>query len=375
MAPPEVRPVRTRREARTFLELPYLLNGGNPNWVPPLRMTERQRWQPKHNASLRRLDAVRLVAWRGGEPLGRIAAIVDPLFDRWASGSGFFGFFECADDPEVCEALLAAAEEVLRGWGCSSILGPVNHTTHEEVGFLVDGFSHPPSFLAPYNPPFYPALVQQAGYGSVREYLAFEWTPATSPRPCIQRLARSVDTGRGIFRDVRIRPFDSREWDADIRRFHHLYNDSFRNVWGFVEASWEEFSQKAKAFRTFYRPELALLAERGGEPLGFALILPDVNTVLTHLGGRLFPFGWLRARREIPAIRTGRFILIGVRPGSEGQALAPAMVLHLRERVMEAGLESVEVSLVQAANEKMLRVVEGLGCRQTKVYRLFGKDL
>jgi hypothetical protein len=371
----EIRQVGTHAEARAFLELPYSLHRGDPLWVPPLRLAERQKWETRKNASLGRLGVVRFLAWRGRRAVGRIAAMSDPLFQRWAPGSGFFGFFESEDDPEVGSALLGAAEGDLLGRGLISVLGPVNHTTHEEVGFLVEGFDRPPTVLSPHNPPYYGALAEQAGYQGVRDYLAFEWTPATVPHRPIQRLARSLEAARGPFRGVEIRPLDPRRWEQDLRRVHGLYNTCFREVWGFVEISWEEFRERAEAFRAFYRPELAVLAEQAGEAVGFALILPDVNTVLARLGGRLLPLGWLRARRQIPLIRTGRFILIGVRPDQEGRALAPALTLALREALLEAGFGTVEISLVQEANRKMLRVVEGWRCRPTKVFRLYGRPL
>lgn len=371
----DVRPVGTRREARAFLELPYALNRTDPNWVAPLRMAERRRWEANGNASLRRLDAARFVAWRGRRAVGRIAAMADPLFQRWLPGSGFFGFFESEDDPDVGLALLETAEEVLRRRGLSFVLGPVNHTTHEEVGFLVEGFHRPPTVLAPYNPPRYPALIVRAGYQGIRDYRAFEWTPASLLHPSVQRLARSLVPSRGLFRSVTIRPLDPQRWDQDLHRVHELYNACFHDVWGFVEISWEEFKERADPFRAFYRPELAILAEEGGEAVGFALVLPDVNSVLARLGGRLLPFGWLRARRAVPAIRTGRFILMGVRPDREGRGLAPAMSLFLRSSAMTAGFKSIEISLVQAANLKMLRVVEALGCRPIKAFRVFGKSL
>jgi ribosomal protein S18 acetylase RimI-like enzyme len=167
---------------------------------------------------------------------------------------------------------------------------------------------------------------------------------------------------------------DSRNWEPDVRIFHELYNACFRDVWGFVETSWGESLKKAQGFRRFYHPDLAVLAERDGEGVGFALVLPDLNTVLARQGGSLFPCGWLRTWREIPAIRTGRFILAGVLPGSEGQGLAPAMILYLQERARRAGFTKVEVALVQAANQRMLKIVEAFGCRPTKTFRLYGKN-
>jgi hypothetical protein len=174
---------------------------------------------------------------------------------------------------------------------------------------------------------------------------------------------------------MKLRSLDAGSWDEEIRTLHGLYNSCFQEVWGFVDVSLEEFRERAESFRPFYRPEMAILAQKGKEAVGFALILPDINTVLGKMGGRLLPLGWLKAKWGIPRIRRGRFILMGVRPEYAGRALAPALVVLLGHRVVEAGFDSVEVSLVLAENQKMLRVVEALGCRRTKTFRIFGKGL
>lgn len=375
-SPVRVEPVRSRADARAFLHLPYRLHRSDPHWVPPLRAVERGRWSLRRNASLARLRTERLLARRGGRVVGRVAAIVDPLFtERWAAGGGFFGFFECEDDPGVAGALLSAAEERLRAWGCGLVLGPVNHTTHEEVGLLVEGFGRRPSFLSPYNPPAYPRLVEAAGYRTEREYRAWEWTPAAPPSRAARRLARRWERGDS---EVRIRSLDPRRFDAEMRLLHRLYNSCFRDLWGFVETSWEEFRERAEAFRPFYRPETILLAEeagREGEAIGFAVVLPDVNEALAGLGGRLLPWGWLRLLRGIRRIRSGRFILMGVLEEQRGRGVAPLLALAMREAVTAAGLERVEVSLVQADNASMVRVVEALGCEPARTFRLYSKEL
>ena len=374
--PVHVEPVRARRDERAFAELPYALYRDDAHWVPPLRIAERRRWSPKHNASLRAREVERFIARRGRRVIGRIAAVRDPVFaERWARGAGFFGFFECEPDEEAAQALFDAAHAWLRDRGATSALGPVNLSTHEEVGLLVDGFDAPPTVLTPYNPPRYVRHVTDAGYRPERDYLAFRWTPSSRPSGAVERLTRQASGHRGAAGRVRVRAANPSRWEDEVHTLHALYNGAFDGLWGFVPMTWEEFSARASEFRAFYKPELVLIAEVDGEPAGFGLALPDVNAALRRVGGRLLPLGWLRLVRDVPRLRTGRFILAGVLPRFVGLGVAPLIARAMADAGRRVGMEDVELSLVQATNSRMRRVIEAFGCPPCKTYRLYARAL
>jgi GNAT superfamily N-acetyltransferase len=372
----EVDVVRSRSDERAFLRLPYDLYRSDPNWVAPLPWMERRRWSPRHNASLRSRSVRRFLARRGGTVVGRIAAIVDEAFAaRWEPGAGAFGFFECRDDPEAAAALLTAAEGALRERGRDRVLGPINLTPHDEVGLLVEGFDSRPTLLSPYNPPYYPELVEAAGYRGVRDYHAFLWRPEQSHGPAVSRLQRAAEQGSGVFGRVRLRPADVRRWDDEVRTLHALYNESFEGVWGFVPVTVEEFAERAAGFRPFFDPDLLIIAEGESRAVGFALLLPDANEALAPLRGRLLPFGWLRLIRGMRRIRGGRFILIGVVPDLAGRGLAPILAAAIAEAARRLRLDPVEISLVAAGNRRMRHVVEAFGCPRVKTFRLYEREL
>src|SRR5262249_58593411 len=119
----------------------------------------------------------RLIARRDGHAVGRVAAVIDEEFAaRWSPGAGLFGFFECAEDGDAARALLAAAEDALRRQGRVRLLGPVNLTTHDEVGLLVEGHHAPPMILSPYHPPSYERFVREAGFTPLCDYHAYDWS-------------------------------------------------------------------------------------------------------------------------------------------------------------------------------------------------------
>jgi GNAT superfamily N-acetyltransferase len=367
--------VQSRTDARAFRALPYQLYRGDSRWVAPLRGDERRRWLPRHNPSLRERWVQRFLAVRNGRPVGRIAAIVDLAFAaRWDPGAGFFGFFECADDSEACEALLTAAGKALRAQGVSRLLGPVNLTTNDEVGLLIEGFHSPPTILSPYNPPFYDTLLRAAGLAPCMAYHAYAWSPASVCTPVVERVMR-LARGRRAAASIRVRTSLPRRWHADLRTLLELYNESFGDLWGFVPLTWDELQERAERFRPFYRPELALFAECDGQPVGFALALPDVNEALAGLDGRLWPFGWLRLLWRVPRLRAARFLLLGVRPPFRGQGVAVLLAAAAADAGRRLGIARGELSLVQAGNRRVRAVVEAFGGVLTKTYCLYEKAI
>lgn len=361
---------------REFLELPYRLYRDDPLWVPPLRSTERDRWSPRTNPSLRTRWTRRFLVRRGGEALGRVAAVVDPAFSaRWLADSGFFGSLECADDVEAARALLGAAEGALARWGVRRVLGPVNVTTHDETGMLVAGFDSRPTVMSPYNPAYLPALVDACGYAPFRDYHSYRWTPDRGESPAVGRVAAASRTRASLASRTTIRPLDPSRWDSDIRAWYEVYNEAFDGVWGHVPMDWDEMEQRARAFRSFVRPELVLFAEREGRVVGCTLTLPDVNEALAAAKGRLWPLGWLRLARALPRIRSAAFAIMAVRPGHTGRGLAVRLAFETARIARELGLRDIEASLVQAANDRMRHVAEAFRTGPCKTFRLFQKDL
>jgi GNAT superfamily N-acetyltransferase len=368
--------VESRDDHNAFCEFPFQLYRGKFNWVPPLRQTELERWSPKHNSSLNARFVRRFLATRDGQILGRVAAIVDEAFaSMWETGAGFFGFFECVNDGEVCAALFEKVHDTLQAQGRSSVFGPVNLSTHEEVGVLVSGFDVRPMILTPHNPPYYAALLESAGYAPHLEFHSYLWTPERETTPAVKRLVRAATRETGTSGKTIIRALNPKHWETENEKIWKLYNACFEDLWGFVPLSWQEYIERAENFRKFYRPEMVLIAEFDGQPVGFGLALPDINEVLVHLQGSLWPFGLIRLLREIPRIRAARFILLGVLPEFRGRGVAALIAARMGEVMLHFKIRRVEVSLVQGENRRMRRVIEAFGCQRIKTFQLFKKSL
>jgi GNAT superfamily N-acetyltransferase len=303
--------------------------------------------------------------------VARVAATVDESFAaRWEPRSGFFGFLECIDDHAVADAILRHAELALQARGVTHVFGPVNLTMHDEVGLLVEGFGSRPMLLSPYNPPWYETLLSGAGYEQRMDYHSFSWDLDRPMSPAVQRILHRIDQG-----SVQLRHSDPRHFVEEGRTLLDAYNASFADVWGYVPLRWDEYLHRARDFRRFYRPELAVFAEVDGRVAGFALALPDINEVLATARGRLLPFGWLRLARAVPHIRSARFILLGVLPQFAGRGIAALLAYQVATAARASGIESAELSLVQSSNERVRHIISAFGGRPAKTYRLLHKCL
>src|SRR5205085_1596985 len=302
----EVRPVRSRGDLSKFIKLPFRLYKGQPNWVPPLVYERKRHLDRNKNPFFEHAEAEYFLAWRDGRPVGRITAQVDRnLNDFQGNDWGLFGFFECEDDPEAAGALLDAAAAWLRERGRDRMVGPMDFTTNDECGLLVEGHDRMPIILTPWQYPYYQRLLEGAGLTKAMD--AFMWELYVDKRervhPAIWEMAERVESEHGIV----VRPANKRDLQAEVERFLEVYNAAWEKNWGFVPLTDEEVRHYAKDLRPVLDENWTMIAEgRDGTVVGAALTLPDFNQVLVHLNGRLLPFGWAKAlywRRKVERAR------------------------------------------------------------------------
>src|SRR5881275_1262535 len=171
----EVRPVASKRELKAFMRLPWRLYRNEPQWVPPLLMELRKRLDRERNPFFNHAEAEYFLAWRDGRPVGRISAHLDRHFNEFQKHEwGMFGFFECEPDAEAAHALLEDAEKWLRDRGRDRMVGPMDFTTNDECGVLIEGYEREPLVLEPWHPPYYRELLEGLGMTKAMDLLMWE---------------------------------------------------------------------------------------------------------------------------------------------------------------------------------------------------------
>ncbi|GAC1441291.1 MAG: GNAT family N-acetyltransferase [Solirubrobacteraceae bacterium] len=368
----EVRPVAGKGELKQFIRLPWRLYRNEPRWIPPLLMDVSKRLSRERNPFFRHAEAEYFLAWRGADVVGRICAHVDRNFNEFQQNDwGLWGFFECENNPETARALLDAAETWLRSRGRDRMVGPMDFTTNDECGLLIEGHALTPIILSPWHHPYYQTLLEGAGLQKAMDLLMWSlWVDGRERvHPAIWDAAAKVESEHGII----CRPMRKKDLEAEVGRFLEVYNAAWENNWAAVPLTEEEVRHYAKDLKPVLDENWAMIAERKdtGEVVGAALTLPDFNQVLAHLNGRLLPFGWLKAlywRRKIDKVRV---FALGVKPEYQHTGVAARfyeMHFDAAERTPQKG---GEMGWILETNKAMNRAMEGMGGEIVRRFRCY----
>jgi hypothetical protein len=360
-----------------FIKLPFRLHADSPRWVPPVIFERREFLDKGKNPYFEHAEVEYLMAWRDGEPVARMSVQVDERWDEYQGGKdGIFGFFECEDDPEAAEALFDAAMAWLRDRGRERLLGPMDFTTNDECGILVEGFDEPAMILEPWHPPYYGGLMEGLGMAKAMDLLMWDlWLGDLKQgdrfHEFIEEAAEKARSEHGVV----IREMRKSDLPAEVKRFMGVYNEAWGSNWGFVPITDAEVEFQAKNLKPVLEEKWTMIAEKDGKVIGAALTLPDINQVLVKMNGRLLPFGWwhfLTGRRKIDQVR---IFALGVLPEYQHTGVAAAFYVRHRQVAEVAREKGGHTGWILETNEAMNRAMEGMGGTISKRYRIYERPL
>jgi hypothetical protein len=369
----------SRRDVARFIDVPWHLFDRQrfPAWVPPLRIAVRDAIDERKNPFYRNASRQLFLALRDGQLVGRIAAIENRAHNRFHEDKvGFFGFFECADDQEVADALFSAADGWLRARGLETMRGPMNPSTNHECGMLVEGFDVHPIFMTNWNPEYVPSLISRAGFAKAKDLFGY-WVQVSGPNklplpPRFAALAKRAVADSGVtFRDVDIRHFD-REVDV----LWDIYNSAWERNWGFVPMTREELVHMARDLKPLIDPNLAFVAEVAGKPVGVMINLLDYAQAQIEIAnGRLFPFGFLRLLAAKRRLRSGRMMVLGIKAEHRTRSILPLFIHELYRRAEAMNAIGGEASWILEDNVQMVRAMESLGAPLYRKWRIYDRPI
>ncbi|MBN1395529.1 MAG: GNAT family N-acetyltransferase [Pirellulales bacterium] len=365
-----IQPVATRRQKKQFLEFPWTLYRGDPNWIPPLRGNQKEMVGYRPHPFYDRNSIQTFVAYRGDEVRGRIAAILNRgHIHQHDDRCGFFGFFECFDDQEAADGLFDAVRRWFADQDIHRLRGPTNPSLNHELGLLIEGFDSPPSFMMTYNPPYYERLIEYYGFRKSQDLYAFwghvDMLPGIGAK--LNPIAEQIIERYG----VKLRSLDTSRFQEDVELFLSLYNRSLANTWGFVPMSADEISHMARGLRKIIAPELTVAAEIDERVVGAAFGLPDYNPRIKEIDGRLFPFGFIHLLRNRRAIKRIRMISTNVLPEYQRLGVGLVLMYGLLPKALDWGLEEAEFSWVLESNALSYGSLKKGGAKISKTYRLY----
>ncbi len=364
----------SRRELKEFVELPFRLHSTSPQWVPPLRLERHAFLSRRVNAFFRHGEARYFLAWRDGRVVGRVSAHIDRKLNehqdnRW----GLFGFLEMEDDAEVTRALMDAAAGWLRARGRDRMLGPMDFTMNDESGIVVEGHELPPMIRQPWHPPHYAPLCEQAGLEKRTDLLMWELDVSDREQvlPIMFELAEQAEREHG----VRLRRMTRRSLRSDLDVFAEVYNRAWRKYWYFTPYEKADLDAFALELQLVFDEDWFMVAEIGGEPVGAAITIPDVNQALRRMNGRLVPLGWwhlLTKKRYIDKVRVG---FLGVKPEHQHTGVAARLFVEHFDTAARVTAQGGEMGWILEDNVAMNRAMEMMHGQVVKRYRVFERGL
>ncbi|MBS1514524.1 MAG: N-acetyltransferase [Bacteroidetes bacterium] len=372
----KIRKVENDSDKNQFINLPWKIYKDYPNWVPPLKFDVKNNLNPNKNPFFNHAKVELYLAEVEGRLVGRIAAIVNDNHNNFYKDKvGFFGFFECINDTRVSRALFDKAYEFLKSHGMDTMRGPVNPSTNDECGLLVDSFDSPPVMLMTYNPEYYIKLFEDYGLAKAKDLLALyipkEVINNTKKMEQLERISNMVMKRENI----KIRNVDLKDFDNEVQRVREVYNNAWQDNWGFVPMTEDEFKYIAKTLKAVVDKDFVVFAEVEGKTIGFSLALPDFNQVLKHLNGSLFPFGLFKLLYYKNKIDLLRVIIMGVNKEYHKKGIDAVFYQDVIKAGNRKGYKGAEISWVLEDNLAMKQTAEKLGAHVYKTYRIYDKSI
>lgn len=378
-----IRPISSKRDRKTFVDVPFSIYANDPHWVPPLKTEALGLITPEKNGWYSHAKVQLFLAEENGKVVGRISAHLDTLAlemspeQGFGPGVGFWGLMEATRE-DVFRALLSAAEGWLRDQGMTRAVGPVSQSVWEEPGLLVQGFDQDPTIMMGHARPEYQGWIEAAGYGVIKQLFTYELDITQEFPPIVQRIIKSGEKNERI----RIREVNKAKFDEEAAIILNILNDAWSDNWGFIPLTPPEVKDVGVKLKPIVFNDLIRIAELDGKPVAFMITLPDLNEAIKPLNGSLLPFGWAKLLLWLraPKVRTMRVPLMGVVKELQASRMASQLAFMMIEYIRRASVERYgasrgEIGWILDDNQGMRSIAETIKSDVNKTYNVYSRDL
>lgn len=356
-----VRPVRSDEDLERFLAFANRLHQDEPNWIPAPPAMYAAMFDRERTPYFEHAEAEYFLAERDGVPAGHIVAHIDHRLNELRDNAwGLFGFFRAENDQEVADALLGAAEAWLRERGRDRILGPLEFSTKEDPGILIEGNELRPVIFQPWHPPYFQELLEGYGLIKAKDVLWRDLDLQQIPDALRERLARWAGLVQSRF-GITVRPLSAEDPTGDMERIYRFFPPIFESHWGYVPLTETELLGGMPLAVQAMGPG-TLMAERDGEVIAASMVVPDYLQAIEHGGDG-----------EPGPIDRVRFMFMAVDPAFRHAGITPAMFHHHLQMADRDGITRAVLGWSVEDNEQMNIAVERLGLPVTRRHRVYEK--
>lgn len=371
----QIKPVSSKSDLKAFIDFPHELYKNDSNYVPELFIAQRDMLTPGKHPFHKHSTLQTFLAVKDGKIVGRIAAIQNNNHNKFNEDKeGFFGFYDCIDDHEVASLLLDTATAWLKERGLDTIVGPVNFSTNDTCGMLLEGYEAPPVAMMTYNKPYYHQLLEQSGFGKKVDLIAWK-IESGKQNDRVVKLQEALKQ-RLKLKGINLRPVNIKRFKEEVPLIREVYNKAWDKNLGFVPMTDDEFDYLAKDLKLLLDPDFCLIAEHEGKFVGFALCIPDINQVLIRIKkGRLLPTGLFKLLTQRKKINAIRVIALGVLEPYRKMGIEATFYATIIEKCLEKGIKMAEASWILEHNELMNRAIANINGEAYKKYRIYEKAI
>ncbi|MBN2423632.1 MAG: hypothetical protein JXR46_07070 [Calditrichaceae bacterium] len=368
----QIHQVTTKKDLKHFINLPYQLRKNDPYWIPPLKAEQKKIFDIRRNSLFKHIKHQFFMLKNNGQFTGRIAAYINPEVNQYLNEKlGFIGYYECIDDENSANLLLKTAEKWLSEQGVEKIRGQWNFES-QDIGLVIEGYQVPPVILSSQNPPFYNDHFQQFGFGKIKELFVYGCDVA-SGYTFPYRFINYTDLIARRYK-ITIRSINMDKLAEETRLIVRLTNEALADNWGFYPVHESEADEIARDLKQIINPDIVLFAEADGQPIGYLLALPDINSILQNLNGRLFPVGIFKLISGIKKINRFRVWSLAILKPYQQKGVSALLFRKLNETLGHK-MPYVEANWVLEDNASMNNAMKHLKFVLIKKYRIYEKRL
>jgi len=367
-----VQKVNDKKGIKKFIDFPYNHYKDDKNYVPELRLMTKETLDKKKNPFFKHGEAEYFIATNdNGEVVGRIAAITNQAYvDHWKENYGFFGFFESVEDKEVAKALFDTVIAWLKDKGVKGMYGPMNPSTNDPCGTLVEGFDTPPFVMMTHNKAYYDSLFLDYGLEKRMDLFAWYLRHKEIPERMLSLSAKIEERlkSQGII----IRQVDFNNMKEEIPKIRYIYNEAWKDNWGFIPMTVEEFDALVKELKMITTPDLVFMVEDNGKPVAFSATIPNINEVFIKIrNGKLFPFNFLKLINFKKKVKSVRVLTLGILENYRKTGIDACMYAKTFHNGTKRGYYTGEASWILEDNIMMNRALKNINAEMYKKYRIY----
>lgn len=373
----QIKTVTTRKDLKTFVRYANRLYKGNKYYVPSMPFDDMNTLDKDKNGAFDFCKAEYYLAYKDGEVVGRVAAIVNyKANEAWKVDQVRFGWFDFIDDLEVSKALLDAVVAFGKAHGMTQIVGPLGFTDFDPEGMLVEGYDRVSTMALIYNHPYYPEHMKKHGYAKETGWLEYRITiPDELPEKHIKiaeivKERYNLSVVKKTKRQIRKEKYG--------HKLFRLINETYCVLYGYSLLSEKQIDQYVDVYLGLVDMEmLTFIEDSEGELIGAGITIPSMAEALQKCNGEIFPFGWYHLLKSMYWGKpdTLDMLLIGVKPEWQNKGVNSLLFVDLFQRYKKMGFKYAETNANLETNAKVQAMWTPFEKEQHKKRWVFGKEI